>query len=59
MKITDIEKFRETIRYLSSRLYSLEEIIRGDLSPCELCIGCEMQDLHKGTCNGFRQKEEL
>ena len=37
---------------------NLECVIRGTASPCETCIGCEVEDSRMGQCNSFIFNEQ-
>jgi hypothetical protein len=37
----------------------LENIIKGAESPCRYCTGCQMENEHKGICEGFKFKDKF
>ena len=53
-----MDKLERLLGEINYDIQRMTEIIRGEIPPCKMCIGCEMQDDQKGICVAFKKKEQ-
>jgi len=54
MKI--IDNLKKEIDEIHGVILVMEDVIKGFSTPCELCVGCEVEDGRKGVCECFNLK---
>jgi len=47
------EQMKKDINELYNAILLLVKAVRSDISPCDICIGCDKKLSHWGTCKAF------
>jgi hypothetical protein len=55
---TEMDVLKADTAQIEELIISYKSVIRGEISPCLLCIGCEKEDNHIGICEGLIWKQE-